>query len=114
MEDTPSTAPVALPIAQRTIHGKSSTGDFELLVQIFSPEFCENGEFWKCHYDISCSGVSLKANHAAGNDSMQSIVLALAKIEVELKHSESFKALDLEVCDNEGFGFLPPRSVCDM
>ena len=58
--------------------------------------------------------MTLISSHAAGDDSMQSIVLALAKIEVVLKHSETLKAFDLEMHDDEGFGFLPPKSVCNM
>jgi len=81
-----------------------------VLVRIFAPIENEDG-IWRCCYEISENGNVIIDDKVTGNDSLQPLVLALYKIETQLRHSGKLNDYHLEEEMDGGYGFLTSRNA---
>ncbi len=99
-------------IATRQLRARISSEDVTVEVRLYKP--INNEGMWVCDYEIDWPD-GTKKNYGAGADSIQSIVLALQNIGVQLYTSKYHGSGQLawDVPGN-GYGFPLAKSVRDL
>ena len=95
-------------IVSRRLKAQSPDDAF-VEVTIYAPTDIDAG--WECQYRIQASEYADLLRSAVGEDSVQSLLLALWQIELQLAYKEPFKSLKLEKFDKEGYGFIHSPKV---
>lgn len=99
-------------ILNRNLKIKTDSGELVVPISIHQP--IEEKVDWKCEYEIGWPTGSRKS-YAVGIDSIQSVLLAIQKIGIELYTSDAHKAGKLAwLEEGAGYGFPLPSNVRDL
>src|SRR5258708_2867205 len=99
-------------IGTRLLRMRTEDIDTEVAIRLFMPEATD--DIWWCRYEIDWPN-GQRAAAAAGADSIQSIVLALQKIGVEIYTSEHHKSGNLTwSAPGQGYGLPVSENVRDL
>lgn len=103
-----------IPIADHLLLIATDAGDVPVPIRIYKPEPAQQGS-WSCRYEIGWPE-GMRAVGAAGNDSMQALILAIHMIGAELYTSAYHRAGQLRDPGNPegGYGFPVPNSLRDL
>ena len=95
-----------LPIAVRELELESAHGApaTPVTATLYPPTFSDAGKHWVCRYEII--GLSLEQRgHGAGEDAMQALMLALARMGTDLYCSDEAKKGRLKWFGADQLGF---------
>ena len=101
-------------IATRVLVLRGESGDVEVPIRIFAPEY--EGEFhrWACRYEVQWPD-GIFSSEAYGEDGVQAIELAFQKIGIELYVSDEHKSGRLGWgAPGNGYGFPVAKTVRDL
>jgi hypothetical protein len=99
-------------VLNRNLKIKTDTGEVVVPINIHQP--VEDEVDWKCEYEIGWPTSSRKS-YTFGVDSIQSVLLAIQKIGIELYTSDAHKAGKLAWLEEGcGYGFPLPSNVRDL
>ena len=80
-----------------------------ILVKVFAPSR-EDG-IYSCAYEIWIGNELVRVSAVTGGDDVHALLLALWKIETDLKHKVPFSSMDIEHDEFFGFGFIHSNRV---
>jgi hypothetical protein len=99
-------------IAQRVLYANINSNKLEIRISIYCPRY--DNDQWTCDYEI-CWPKMIRKSSAFGIDAVQSLILALNKIAVELYTSEFHQNENL-IWQEEmnGYGFPLSYNLKDI
>jgi hypothetical protein len=99
-------------VLNRNLKIKTDAGEVDVPINIHQP--VEEEVDWKCEYEIGWP-TSSRRSSAFGIDSIQSLLLAIQKIGIELYTSDAHKAGKLAWLEQgDGYGFPLASNVRDL
>jgi hypothetical protein len=99
-------------IMERILKLRTSHGTVDVPVRIFSP--VQETNSWQCHWKIQWPD-RIRQNTAGGFDAVQSLILALQMVGVELYASEEHRSGRLQwITPGDGYGFPVTHNCRDL
>lgn len=80
-------------------------------VRVFAPR--KKRKLFECRYEIWIGLEKTRDSVVTGGDAVHSLLQALWKIEIELKHREPFNGMGIQSESVAGFGFIHDKRVWD-
>jgi hypothetical protein len=99
----------AKPILTKVLHASEGNQKTSVVVSIFAP--VKENELHICSYEIQIGNEIVRSSSVSGGDDVHAMLLALWKIETELKFKPPFDTLGIEHDDVLGFGFIHSKQV---